>query len=147
MRPQKGGIEIHAHQAAVVGQGLEHLVGQIPPVVPKGTTAGMAGQKRPLGVAGHVPEAVVAQVGHIGDHAQAFHLFQKRKPRLREAPRLTVGLAQFIGIVPGQGEHPHPHTIEGAEQGQLAQADAAFLHRQQTAELFLPAGSFQISER
>ena len=84
---------------------------------------------------------------YIHNHAQAFHLFQKRKPRLREAPRLTVGLAQFIGIVPGQGEHPHPHTIEGAEQEQLAQADAALLHRQQTAELFLPAGGFQISER
>ena len=64
-----------------------------------------------------------------------------------EEKKIHSQKAEAIPAVACREAYDSLYTIEGAEQGQLAQADTALLYRQQTAEFFLPAGSFQIGER
>ena len=53
-------------------------------------------------------------------------------------------MAQFIGKVPGQGQHPHPHVIQLLQAIQTAAADPAFLHGEQCPHLPRPAALFQV---
>ncbi len=50
----------------------------------------MAGQHRPLVKIHRLVEALIRQVGHVEDHADARHLFQQRRA-LREEPALGAG--------------------------------------------------------
>ena len=113
---------------------------------PQGPGAGVTGGEGLLGQAAHIPKALVVQVGHVGDHPQGFHLRQKLRPLLLQAPGLAVGEAQLVLVVPGEGEHPHPQPVEGAEVFHISLAHAPLLHGEDGGDLAIRPGLFQVGE-
>ena len=81
---------VQTHEAALVGEGADHLVSEVAAVGCEGTAVGVAGRKGAGGVLHNVPEALVGQVAHICDDVQTLHLSQELKALFFQA-RLGIG--------------------------------------------------------
>ena len=143
---QEMGIEVHPHDPAPVRQGPDHLVGEVPGVVPEGPAAGVAGQEGPPGCPAEVPEAVIPQMGHVGEDMEPLHLRQKFKAPVREPAPLAVGKAQLVGVVPGEGHQPDPQGVEAPQQVRVSPEHRPLLHGEKGPDLSPGPGLLQVGE-
>ena len=119
-RLQKIRAEIQPHAATSLPKPPDHIIRHVPHEAAHLPGVGMARHKRLSSMPQHIIKARVRKMRHINDHTQFFHPFYKvdpcfRQPMLRiwlKVPaRPHIGIPQLVGIIPGQGEHPHAQPI------------------------------------
>ena len=84
------GVERRADDGAALDQPLDLVVGELPLVRHQRAAVVMAGQHRAAVDLQRLVEALVGQVRHVEDHADAFHLLEQR-PALREEAAFGAG--------------------------------------------------------
>ena len=82
---QHPGVEGRADDGAAADQPLDLVVGELPLVGDQGPAVVMAGQDRAAVDVERLVEALVGQVRHVEDHADALHLLQQRPARRKQA--------------------------------------------------------------
>ena len=141
---QEGRVVVQARNAAALGKGADHLVGQVAGMGGQRPAVGVAGRKGPGAVLHDIPEALIRKVAHVHDHVQPFHLGEEGKAGPgqalfglghQHAAGVQLGACQLVFVVPGQGHHAHAQLVHAAQHTKAPLAAGAFFDGEHAADL------------
>ena len=150
----EGAVEIYLDDAAVLGDGAQHVVGHVARMIGEGARGRVRGDQRRFADGDGIVERLVGDVRDVDQHAQAVHLEDDLLAAVGEAVVvLDFGIVDvarrvgpFVGVRPAQGHVAHAEAVEIAEQANVVFDGVAAFNAEQCGKFVFAVGALDVGD-